>query len=287
MLKFLPLFRGSAIRLDDVVCRSKRSGFSAPEAARHHTVIVPRCGVFVGEIRGQRVLSDANTILFLNPDEPYRVRHPEDGGDRCTNICLDKGTLRGLLRSVGAGGAARSSVCFEVSHGPNEPAVHRQHRLLLATLARGWNDTLEIEETVLGIAGAALATTYRMASLAPLPRRVGVAPGHRRLVEAAKELLATRLTERLLLADVAVQSGCSPYHLCRIFRKQTGITLHQYRNRLRIREAQERIAQGETNLARLALDLGFADHSHFTHVFKRETRVPPSSYRAILRSGST
>jgi len=282
MLKFLPLFRGGTVRLDDVVCRSNRSGFSAPEAARHYTVIVPRSGVFVGEIRGQRVLSDANTILFLNPEEPYRVRHPADGGDRCTNICLEEATVRDLLRSVDAESAEKASVCFDVSHGPNEPAVHRQHRHLLASLARGWRDALEIEETVLDIARAALATTHRRASLARSPRRVGVALGHRRLVEAAKELLATRSTERLLLGDVAAQSGCSPYHLCRIFRLQTGVTLHRYRNRLRVRAAQERIAQGEKDLTRLALDLGFADHSHFTHVFKGETGEPPSAFRAIL-----
>ena len=128
------------------------------------------------------------------------------------------------------------------------------------------------------------ATTHRRASPARPPRRAGVALGHRRLVEAAKELLATRSTERILLADVAAQSGCSPYHLCRVFRQQTGVSLHRYRNRLRVRTAQERIAQGEKDLTRLALDLGFADHSHFTHVFKGESGEPPSAFRAILDS---
>lgn len=284
MLECLPLFRGGTVRLDDVVCRSNRCGFSAPEATRRYTVIVPRSGVFVGEIRGQRVLSDANTILFLNPDEPYRVRHPADGGDRCTNICLDEASLRDLLRSVGARMAVKSSLCFEVSHGPNEPAVHVEHRRLLASLARGWSDPLQVEETVLGIARAALASTYRIARLARSGRRDRVALRHRRHVEAARELLATRSTERLQLADVAAQSGCSPYHLCRIFRQHTGATLHQYRNRLRIRAAQERIAQGEKDLTRLALDLGFADHSHFTHVFKGETGESPSGFRAILEA---
>jgi len=46
-----------------------------------------------------------------------------------------------------------------------------------------------------------------------------------------------------------------------------------------VRNAIERIAGGERSLARLAADLGFADHAHLTRAVKRETGAPPSRLR--------
>ena len=101
----------------------------------------------------------------------------------------------------------------------------------------------------------------------------------RELTEEAKEILATRFTERLPLDELAAELECSAYHLCRVFRKRTGISVHRYQNRLRVRVAQERIAQGERDLSRLAADLGFVDHAHLTRTFRRETGRTPSSFR--------
>jgi AraC-like DNA-binding protein len=52
--------------------------------------------------------------------------------------------------------------------------------------------------------------------------------------------------------------------------------------RLRARDALERIAGGERNLARLAADLGFADHSHLCRVVGAETGMTPSALRRML-----
>jgi AraC-like DNA-binding protein len=48
---------------------------------------------------------------------------------------------------------------------------------------------------------------------------------------------------------------------------------------VRVRNAIERIADGEQSLARLAADPGFADHAHLTRAVKRETGAPPSRLR--------
>jgi AraC family transcriptional regulator len=41
----------------------------------------------------------------------------------------------------------------------------------------------------------------------------------------------------------------------------------------------ERLVQQETDLAALALDLGFASHSHFSDAFRRAFGVAPSECR--------
>lgn len=46
---------------------------------------------------------------------------------------------------------------------------------------------------------------------------------------------------------------------------------------LRVRTALERLRdEGQDNLTELALDLGFYDHSHFTHVSRQEVASIPS-----------
>ena len=48
--------------------------------------------------------------------------------------------------------------------------------------------------------------------------------------------------------------------------------------------ALERIADPALPLTELALDLGFASHSHFTDTFRRTFGRPPSAVRAAVRA---
>jgi AraC family transcriptional regulator len=75
---------------------------------------------------------------------------------------------------------------------------------------------------------------------------------------------------------------CSPFHLARQFRAATGQTIARHLLRLRLSLALERIAAGETSLARLASDLGFAHHSHLTARFHAMFATTPSQLRTIL-----
>ena len=72
------------------------------------------------------------------------------------------------------------------------------------------------------------------------------------------------------------------FHLCRSFRRATGLTLHAYRDEVRLRLALERLQHGERDLSRLALDLGYSSHSHFTAAFRHTFDMPPSTARKLL-----
>jgi AraC family transcriptional regulator len=84
------------------------------------------------------------------------------------------------------------------------------------------------------------------------------------------------------LGELAALCGCSPFHVSRAFRETAGVSLRRYIGRLRTRVAAERLAAGARDLTSLGLDVGYADHSHFTNSFRREWGVPPSRFRALL-----
>jgi AraC family transcriptional regulator len=101
----------------------------------------------------------------------------------------------------------------------------------------------------------------------------------RNYAQDAKALLQKRFRERLRLEDVARALYVSPFHLCRLFKEETGLPMHRYLNLLRLRHALRELVQGEAGLADLAIDLGFCCQSHFTRVFRKEFGVSPGEAR--------
>jgi AraC-like DNA-binding protein len=103
-------------------------------------------------------------------------------------------------------------------------------------------------------------------------------------VDRARDIIARDFTRPLTLDGLARDAGCSPFHLGRLFRRSTGITLHRAVVRLRLREGLERLLDEPGNVARIALDTGFASHSHFSDAFRAEYGCPPSEARRLRRA---
>jgi AraC-like DNA-binding protein len=110
-------------------------------------------------------------------------------------------------------------------------------------------------------------------------------PGQRLRVQRARALLASEPSRRWTLASLARAMDSSPFHLAREFRSITGETISRYVLRLRLAIALQRLADGESNLMKLAGDLGFAHHSHFSARFRSVFRETPSQVRRTLTAG--
>jgi AraC family transcriptional regulator len=134
-------------------------------------------------------------------------------------------------------------------------------------------DPIAIEETV-------LLLLERVIGGAPLAVRGWKS---RALVHDTECLLASRFDQPLLLSQIARHVGASVYHLCRTFRQETGLALHQYLSQLRIRHGLAVVCESAMPLSRIAVDLGFAHHSHFTDSFRREFGITPSGLRLSAR----
>jgi AraC family transcriptional regulator len=64
------------------------------------------------------------------------------------------------------------------------------------------------------------------------------------------------------------------------------MTISGYVLRLRLAIAIQRLAEGESNLMKLACDLGFAHHSHFSARFRSVFEQTPSQVRGALMAGA-
>lgn len=68
--------------------------------------------------------------------------------------------------------------------------------------------------------------------------------------------------------------GLSERHFARLFKRHTGITFHQWRALVHVREALVRLTAGES-VRRVAVDLGYSTPSAFIEMFKRCTGTTP------------
>lgn len=88
------------------------------------------------------------------------------------------------------------------------------------------------------------------------------------------EYLNRHLNEELSLEVLAKEFFVSKYHLCRIFKEQTGGSIFSYFNTKRIALGQEMIANGE-KATTVASKLGFRDYSTFYRAYRKQTGASP------------
>ncbi len=85
------------------------------------------------------------------------------------------------------------------------------------------------------------------------------------------------LDEPLSVPDLAGRAGLSVARFKTRFKQETGIPPGEYVMRVRIEEAQRRLARGGATITDIAFDLGFSSSQYFATVFKRFTGRTPSA----------
>ena len=278
MHTFHTVYASDTVAVIDVRCRACRDDDDPRREERSgaHEVVFTRGGAFVKHVAGREVLADANHVLFFNGEEPYRVTHPLDGGDDCTVFRFATGVLCDALAEHDERVRDRPGAPFAHTHGPARPAELMRQHICRAIARRGG---LEADELAVELLGAALDGAYAVRGERPRAQRTTTNRAHRETARATQAVLNERFTEAMGLAEIARRVHSSPYHLARLFRRETGCSIHQYRGRLRLAAALERLAEGERDLTRLALGLGYASHAHFTDAFRRAFDITPSDFR--------
>jgi AraC-like DNA-binding protein len=137
---------------------------------------------------------------------------------------------------------------------------------------------MELADAVLSDALAVRGQTGRET------RRSDTTQAHRGAVDAARHIMAARYSDRLLIDEIAHAVHLSPFHLSRVFRRETGLPLHRYATSLRLRAALDRLADRRVDLTMLALDLGFSSYNHFSTAFRRAFNLSPAAFRRNLTS---
>ena len=98
-------------------------------------------------------------------------------------------------------------------------------------------------------------------------------------IRKSLRILQERIGECCEVDAVAREVGLSRPHFYKLFRAQMGLTPHIYLNTLRMERAIVRLAETETAVSEIGLDLGFSSQASFSRFFIANGVVPPSAYR--------
>jgi len=102
-----------------------------------------------------------------------------------------------------------------------------------------------------------------------------------RWLQETKDFLHIHFKENLSLDAVAAAVNVHPAHLTRAFRQHFRCTIGAYLRKRRIEYARHLLSASELSLTQIALEIGFADQSHFSRTFKSLTGMTPAEYRKV------
>lgn len=278
---FNSLYESPMISVRDYVCGHTGSDPLSEEQSASNTVTLMRHGAFAKHFGPRTVTADLNQATFFRKDSVYRVSHPAGCGDRGTSFAVTSTILNDIIRELDPAIDERPDDPFPFDSGPCGTAIFLRHRDYVRRLERAGEEPLEplwADITGLQLIADVLEAAFVHSGSRPR-KRPTTALDHADRVEAAKVYIARHLGENISLGDVASAVNASPFNFARIFQQHTGVPLHRYLTRLRLRTSLERVAEANTDLSAIALDLGFSSHSHFTDVFRREFGSTPSEIR--------
>ncbi|WP_293876851.1 helix-turn-helix domain-containing protein [Sphingomonas sp. UBA978] len=85
------------------------------------------------------------------------------------------------------------------------------------------------------------------------------------------------------LEALSAQAGLTPSHFCRVFKRATGATPHQYVMKARLDRARDLLGQSDLSVAQVAEMTGFTSQSHFTRAFRQYAGHTPSGWRHTIQ----
>lgn len=84
------------------------------------------------------------------------------------------------------------------------------------------------------------------------------------------------------LDDIAGHIDYNRNYMCLLFKKDTGITIVDYLNYVRIRKACEFISYSDIDITQVCSRVGFANVSHFNRTFKKFVGISPGIFRRLF-----
>lgn len=108
----------------------------------------------------------------------------------------------------------------------------------------------------------------------PLTQKAALDPR----IQAALEIVFSRLSEKLTLNDLAEEAGLSPSRFAHLFREQVGSPPLQFLDMRRLDRAKQLLDRSGVSIGAVAEEIGF-EALYFSRWFKRHTGMGPRAYR--------
>ncbi len=127
-----------------------------------------------------------------------------------------------------------------------------------------------------------MSPLWRDLTHAPNQRQPGISDEHWRLIHLAMEHMAADLSAAVE-NDLGPAIGLTRTRLSALFKRGAGLTLEEYRMRLRLEAAKALLVQTDLEVLEIALEVGYATSAQLGRIFQRFLGVSPTEFRRLAR----
>lgn len=248
-------------------------------------IVFPRTSVILKMSGQDPFVGSPNIAIFYNQDTIYERSQLTEEGDCCEYFQFNRSLILEILKNYDAAIHEKEKKLFHFTHSFVDKSIFLQQRHLLQLINQPTPaSTLQIDEIAIEVLECLVEQSFSQKGC-KLKKRGDTRTAHRHLAFEVQKLMATHFDQKLTLQKIAKKLYVSPYHLSRLFRQETGRPLYQYLEQLRLRNAFERLGDYAHDLNQLALDIGYANHSHFTAAFRKHFGYAPSQWVKLKLNG--
>jgi len=263
------LFESATLQINAFAARPATDACGDVERQSCNVVVLPVSGVFARhDAPGRQVIGTPSHAVLVAADTPYRLSFPAAIGDRALLLRFDEAALD------------RRDGCDDsedrASHGLLPAGAMMLRNLLWTRLVRAAADAFEAEALGLDLLDVSLKSMRT--GRAGVRRAAQIR--RRRAIARVKEAVAVAPTVNWSVAKLARIANLSPFHLCHVFRETVGTSIYDYVLQERLAHALDAVIDGG-DLTVIALDAGFASHSHFTAHFHKFFGCTPTALRRM------
>jgi AraC family transcriptional regulator len=262
------IFDGATLQIGLFAARGVSDACGDVERQDRNAVVLPLAGVFAKhDAPGRQVIGTPSHAVFVAADTPYRISFPGGIGDRALILRFGEELAPDYVDRSGEAALA--------SNGLLPAPAMMLRNLLGARLGQGEIDEFEVETLGLDLLNVSFdAMRQEKPDLRPsaLTRRT-------RALERVKEAIAVAPSNKWNVARLAKLANLSPFHLCHVFRQMVGTSIYDYVLQERLAQSLDAVLDSDNDLTTIALDAGFASHSHFTARFRTFFGCTPVALR--------
>lgn len=112
----------------------------------------------------------------------------------------------------------------------------------------------------------------------------GLEDTYSRHIRRLKDYIDYHYMHPVELAELCELIGVSPQHLCRIFKRCTGMRPMEYIIRRRVAAAKNLLANSDHSIGDIAYWCGFDNNNYFWRIFRQIEKMTPGEYRKAHRA---
>ena len=267
-------WRSSALPFVESRRASDSAACYAPHSHSTLSIGAVDSGESVFSRNGQRQKLVRGDVVLIPAGEVHSCNPADDGRWSYQMLYLDPAWIGGVVGEMGAFDA------MVLNRLPSDVAPRRVHERLTQL-----NECLFSSAADEDKEAALLVFVGDLFAEGRLRRKVRTGTTDSVRLRKVQALIAERCAESLSLDELAREAGLGRYHFVRAFSRAVGMTPHAWQIDQRIERARGLLEQG-MSLADAALQLGFADQSHFQRAFKQRVAATPGEYRQVAGSSS-